>query len=174
MPQQTQLQFSFTAAEVVGLGLFAHRGADPSFGEPALVDAALGRVDARDLAPRAFPTLSGGEQARVTFARVLVQDTPVLLLDEPTAHLDLHHQHLILRLARSVAADGKAVAVVLHNLSLAARWADDVVVLAGGTIVADGPPAQALTGPALTRAYGHPITVLPHPLDGRPLAVPLE
>lgn len=168
MPQQTQLQFSFTAAEVVRLGLYAAPGGD----DPALVEAALRRVDALDLAHRTYPTLSGGEQARVTFARVLAQDTPVLLLDEPTAHLDLHHQHLILRLTRSVAEEGRAVAVVLHDLGLAARWADDVVVLAKGAVVASGPPDVALTGPILSTAYGHPIAVVPHPVDGRPLADP--
>lgn len=168
MPQQTQVQFSFTAAEVVGLGLYARHGHD----DPDLIESALRQVDAVELAGRAFPTLSGGEQARVTFARVLAQDTPVLLLDEPTAHLDLHHQHLVLRLARTAAEQGGAVAVVLHDLNLAARFADELVVLAGGRVAASGPPETTLTAAALSTTYGEPITVVPHPLDGRPLVVP--
>jgi iron complex transport system ATP-binding protein len=96
----------------------------------------------------------------------------VVLLDEPTAHLDLRHQVLVLRLAREVAAAGCAVVVVLHDVNLAARWADRLMVLAGGRVVACGPPERTLTAPILTEVYGHPIDVVPHPVTGGPLALP--
>jgi iron complex transport system ATP-binding protein len=167
MPQQTLLQFAFTVAEVVALG--AHVAGPARVG--AAVADALSRVDGCDLADRAFPTLSGGEQARVTLARVIAQRTPVLLLDEPCAHLDLRHQDLVLRLARALADDGHAVVVVLHDVNLAARWADRVAVLAGGRLAALGPPAEALTTATLSEVYQHPVMVIEHPLYGCPLAL---
>jgi iron complex transport system ATP-binding protein len=167
MPQQSLLQFTFTATEVVALG--AHAAGGPI---GPRVSAALDRAGCADLAGRTYPTLSGGEQARVTLARVLAQATPVLLLDEPTAHLDLRHQSLVLRIARALADDGRAVAVVLHDVNLAARWADRVTVLADGRVAACGPPATALTADTLSAVYAYPITVVEHPLHGGPLALP--
>jgi len=175
MPQQTRLEFGFSAAEVVAFGAYVGGGAEGvrrGRGDRDLALTALRRVDAESLADRSFPSLSGGEQARVTLARVLAQDTPVVLLDEPTAHLDLRHQVLVLRLAREVAAAGRAVVVVLHDVNLAARWADRVMVLAGGRVAACGPPERTLTGAMLTEVYGHPIEVVPHPVTGGPLALP--
>jgi iron complex transport system ATP-binding protein len=167
MPQQTLLQFAFTVAEVVALG--AHVAVRTHVSD--VVESALARVDGTDLAARTFPTLSGGEQARVTLARVIAQRTPVLLLDEPCAHLDLRHQDLVLRLARALADDGHTVVVVLHDVNLAARWADRVAVLADGRMVACGPPARALTSTTLSEVYQHPVTVIEHPLHGCPLAL---
>jgi iron complex transport system ATP-binding protein len=180
MPQQTRLDFGFTAAEVVAFGAYAGgargarrgRGDRGARGDRDLARAALARVDAESLADRSFPSLSGGEQARVTLARVLAQDAPVVLLDEPTAHLDLRHQVLVLRLAREVAVAGRAVVVVLHDVNLAARWADRLMVLAGGRVVACGPPERTLTAAILTEVYGHPIDVVLHPVTGGPLALP--
>jgi iron complex transport system ATP-binding protein len=178
MPQQTRLEFGFTAAEVVAFGAYASggiragRGDRRGRGDRDIAVAALEQVDAGSLADRSFPTLSGGEQARVTLARVLAQDAPVVLLDEPTAHLDLRHQVLVLRLAREVAAAGRAVVVVLHDVNLAARWADRLMVLAGGRVAACGPPERTLTAAILTEVYGHPIDVVPHPVTGDPLALP--
>jgi iron complex transport system ATP-binding protein len=174
MPQQTRLEFAFTAAEVVALGAYAgqRQGARGAHGDRQLALTALRRVDAEALADRSFPSLSGGEQARVTLARVLAQDAPVVLLDEPTAHLDLRHQGLVLKLARDVAAMGRAVVVVLHDVNLAARWADRLMILAGGRVAACGPPEVTLTASTLTEVYAHPIDVVPHPLTGTPLALP--
>jgi iron complex transport system ATP-binding protein len=166
MPQQTRLQFAFTAAEVVALGVPGGRA------DEAAVSAALARVDAAELADRAFPSLSGGEQARVTLARVIAQDAPVVLLDEPTAHLDLRHQGVVLAVGRDLAADRRAVVVVLHDVNLAARWADRVMVLADGRVAAHGTPAQTLTADTLSRVYHHRIEVVDHPLRGGPLALP--
>jgi iron complex transport system ATP-binding protein len=121
---------------------------------------------------RAFPTLSGGERARVALARVLAQDTATLLLDEPTAALDLGHQETVLQIARARAADGAAVVVVLHDLGLAAAYADRVAVLDGGRVAADGPPRQVCTAELLSRVYAHPVEVIAHPVTGALLVLP--
>jgi iron complex transport system ATP-binding protein len=179
MPQQSLLQFAFTAAEVVALGAQSRgysRGASGSAsrggGLSVEVAEALRRVDCTDLADRSYPSLSGGEQARVTLARVLAQRTPVVLLDEPTAHLDLRHQNLVLRLARELADDGRAVVVVLHDINLAARWADRLMILSAGRVAACGPPADTVTAGTLSDVYRHPVDVVPHPVHGGPLALP--
>jgi iron complex transport system ATP-binding protein len=163
LPQQTHLQFAFTAAEVVALGAQVS-GSDPA--------AALRRVGCAHLANRSFPTLSGGEQARVTLARVLAQDTPVVLLDEPTAHLDLKHQQTVLTIARGLAKEGRTIVAVLHDLNLAAAHADTIAVIADGRLIAHGPPPEVITDTILTTVYQTPITVVTHPLHGGPLALP--
>ena len=95
-----------------------------------------------------------------------------MLLDEPTAHLDLRHQSLVLRIARDLAGAGRAVVVVLHDVNLAARWADRLMILADGRVAACGPPADTVTAATLTEVYRHPIDVVEHPLAGGPLALP--
>jgi iron complex transport system ATP-binding protein len=167
LPQHAATSGWFRAVDLVAMGRHAWgRGAgDLERAHAALVEAGVGH-----LAERPFPTLSGGEQARVHLARVLVQDTPVLLLDEPTASLDLRHQHLVAAVARDRADRGVAVVAVVHDLALAGAYADRVVAMAGGRVVADGSPAEVLRGEALTRLYGHPVIVRPHPTEGWPLA----
>ena len=123
---------------------------------------------------RPVTSLSGGEQARVSLAWTLAQETEVLLLDEPTAALDLHHAEAALQHLRALAATGRAVAVVLHDLDLAAAYADRVVLLAGGRVVAEGPPQSALDPEVLSRAYGHPVEVVRHPVSGRSVVLPLR
>lgn len=165
LPQQTLIQFSFTAGEVVEMGLSARDG------DPVGIGRALARADALDLQHRIYPSLSGGEQARVSLARVLAQETPVILLDEPTAALDLRHQQLVMRLAREIAAEGGTVVAILHDLNLAAAFADRIAILHDGRLVADGSPWDVLTGPLLTEVFGCPIAVTPHPLSGCPLVL---
>src|SRR5262249_24426493 len=116
----------------------------------------------------------GGEQARVALARVLAQRTPVLLLDEPTAALDLRYQELVLRLAVEAAAAGRTVVVVLHDLSLAAAYADRVAVLAEGELGGCGTPAEVLTAELVSAVYRHPVEILRHPGTGKPLVVPVR
>ncbi|KOG72520.1 hemin ABC transporter ATP-binding protein, partial [Streptomyces varsoviensis] len=106
-----------------------------------------------EFAERPFSALSGGERARVALARVLAQRAPLLLLDEPTAALDLRHQELVLRVCRERAAAGDAVVVVLHDLGLAGAYADRVAVLHEGRIAADGPPERVFDAALLTRVY---------------------
>ncbi|MFC9894650.1 heme ABC transporter ATP-binding protein [Nocardia sp. NPDC127579] len=174
LPQTHTVGFPFTAREVVAMGrapwVRTVRRAD----DDALIAAALAAADVEHLAARPFPALSGGERARVALARVLAQDTPTLLLDEPTAALDLGHQEAVLRLAADRAAAGAAVVVVLHDLGLAAAYADRVVVLESGEVAADGPPRQVLSTELLTRVYQHPVEVLDHPVTGAQLVLPVR
>ncbi|MBI4772002.1 MAG: ABC transporter ATP-binding protein, partial [Chloroflexi bacterium] len=115
----------------------------------------------------------GGEQQRVLIARALAQSAPILLMDEPTAHLDLRHQAGVLGLVQSLAHEqGLAVLVALHDLNLAARHADRVALLAGGGLRGVGSPAQVLTEARLSAAYDLPIQVIRHPVHGTPLVLP--
>jgi iron complex transport system ATP-binding protein len=132
--------------------------------------AALERTETKDLATRRMGELSGGEQQRVLIARALAQATPVMLFDEPTAHLDLRHQERLLQLIRSLCKDEQlAVLVTLHDLNLVARLADRVVLLSDGGIHSQGIPTQVLRPDALEEVYGIQIHVISHPLNGNPL-----
>ncbi|MEJ7596973.1 MAG: heme ABC transporter ATP-binding protein [Kofleriaceae bacterium] len=156
LPQRSQLALAFTAIEVVQL-------AGPTI-DRALARRCLADVALEPFADRVYPSLSGGEQQRVQLARVLAQlaasPRAALLLDEPTSALDPRHQRIVLGLARRAAAAGHAVVVVVHDLTLAARWCDRVVLLAGGRLVADGPPGAVFTAPALAAAYETPFELL--------------
>jgi iron complex transport system ATP-binding protein len=169
LPQRPGVCFSFTVRQVVELGRHPHRRSwragrtGPAGNDEALVDAALAEVGLGGFAERPIDTLSGGEAARVHLARVLAQQAAILLLDEPTATLDLHHQHLVLGIARRHASAGGTAVVVLHDLNLAAAYADRIVLLAGGCILADGPSAAVLTPKLIAAAYDHPVEVLCHP-----------
>ncbi|PZF79850.1 heme ABC transporter ATP-binding protein [Jiangella anatolica] len=170
--QQVRLSFPFTVAEVVEMGRAPWTGTPLEDHDAAAVATALADADVAQFAARRFTSLSGGEQARVALARVLAQRTGLLLLDEPTAALDLRHQELVLRVARERAATGVAVVVVLHDLNLAAAHADQVAVLAGGRIVASGPPADVLAGDLLSDVYDHEVEVIAHPRTGAPVILP--
>ena len=172
LPQQQTVTFPFSVREVIEMGRapWVHVDGDPDGGE--VIDAVIAECDVDHLASRHVPTLSGGERARVALARVLAQQAPVLFLDEPTAALDLHHQELVLALARRRAERGVAVVVVLHDLALAAAHADRIAVLSDGRIVADGPPVDVLDEGLLSDVYHHPIEVLTHPRTGALLVMP--
>jgi len=141
--------------DVVLLGRTPHRprwGAD-SGSDVEIAEAALARAGASGLTDRDFSTLSGGERQRVHLARALAQEPAVLLLDEPTNHLDVAAQLDVLALARELAADGVAVLAALHDLNHALRYADQVVVMAGGRVVAAGAPGDVLTGALVSSVY---------------------
>lgn len=170
--QQHRLAFGFRGREVVAMGRAPWYGTPAADRDEIAVDEAEERADVAHLAHRLFPTLSGGEQARVAFARILAQETTILLLDEPTAALDLQHQEAVLAVARAEAEAGAAVVVVLHDLSLAAAYADRICVLARGEVRATGTPADVLRADLLTEVYQHPVDVLEH--AGRLLVVPVR
>ncbi|WP_281245025.1 heme ABC transporter ATP-binding protein [Actinokineospora terrae] len=172
--QQNSVSFPFDVRAVVEMGRAPWRGTDAEDEDEVAVASALADTGVEHLADRAYPTLSGGEQARVALARVLAQRTPVILLDEPTAALDVQHQELVLSLAHRHAGNGGGVLVVLHDLSLAAAHADRVAVLDRGKLVAIGPPAEVCTADLLSAVYRHPVEVFPHPRTGAPVVLPVR
>ncbi|MGW1011968.1 heme ABC transporter ATP-binding protein [Streptomyces termitum] len=172
LPQTAELSFPFPVAEVVRMGRAPWAGTVREAEDAAAVAEAMAATEVAGFAARPFSALSGGERARVALARVLAQRTGLLFLDEPTAALDLRHQELVLRICRERAAAGDAVVVVLHDLGLAAAYADRVGVVHGGGVAAAGPPAEVFGAELLGRVYRQPVEVFPHPRTGVPLVVP--
>jgi iron complex transport system ATP-binding protein len=175
LPQSCWVAFPFRTEQVVMMGRYPRmgRGHQPGPADRAAVADALAAADVTHLVGRPVPTLSGGEQARVSLARVLAQDAAALILDEPSAALDLRHQQEVLALCRRLAAQGRAVLAIVHDLNQAAA-ADRVAVLANGRLVADGPPVAVLTAPVVAEAFGVAVTVTAHPADGRPVVLPAD
>ncbi len=172
--QQVIVTFPFTALEVALMGRAPHlRGDTESERDRAIAQDALAQTETASFAARPLPTLSGGEQARVQMARVLAQTAPVLLLDEPTAALDLRHQHRVLQLTRRAADQGGAALVVLHDINLAALYADRIGVMDQGILRAIGAPWDVLRAELLSDVYGVPITVQQHPRMFAPLVLSL-
>ncbi|WP_328909864.1 heme ABC transporter ATP-binding protein [Streptomyces sp. NBC_00234] len=172
LPQAAALSFPFPVEDVVRMGRAPWAGTAREDEDDAAVSEAMAATEVTEFAARPFSALSGGERARVALARVLAQRAPLLLLDEPTAALDLRHQELVLRICRERAAAGDAVVVVLHDLGLAAAYADRAVVLHGGRVAVAGAPAEVFTGALLGEVYRQPVDVFPHPRTGVPLVVP--
>ena len=172
LTQENTVAFPFTVEQVVRMGRSPWQGDPASDGDDAAVAAALSAVGMTALSQRRFTQLSGGERARASMARVLAQDTPLVLLDEPTAALDLRHQEEVLTGARELCAQGRAVVVVLHDLMLAAAYADRVIVLRDGRVVADGVPVEVLTAETLTEVYDIPIRESRHPETDELLILP--
>ena len=177
LPQQLELPDGFRVAELVEMGRAPH--ATRLFGSTAdderAVRHALTDADARDLADRHPHELSGGERQRVLVAMALAQEPELLLLDEPTLHLDLAHQvSLLTSIRRLQAQRGLTVVAVLHDLNLAAAFAPRAVVLDGGTVVADGPPLEVLTPELVSRVFGVTVETARTASGVRHLAVSLS
>ncbi len=171
VPQSADIAFRFTVRELVAMGRTPYRS---RFGratgdDRTAVDRALDRTDTAPFADRPVDTLSGGERRRVLLARALAQDAPVLLLDEPTADLDIHHQVRTLELVRRL-VDGsdKTVVAAIHDVDLAARYCDELAVLTGGAIRAHGPPGDVLTTSILEETFGGRAVVTTDPVTGTP------
>jgi len=164
-----------TARELVAMGRYAHLGPLRSEGprDREAVEAALERCDVTRLAERLVQTLSGGELQRVRIARALAQQPRALILDEPTASLDIRHEMGILELLRRSAECGITVLLVTHHLDLAARYADRILLLDQGRLVAGGAPAEVLTPETVASVYRWPVAVEQDPLTGSPRVVPL-
>ena len=168
-PQGSVIRFGYTVEEVVAMGR-AFRDLPPDEDEQAVLEAMVSS-EVEHMAFRNAQTLSGGEQARTTFARVVVQATPIVLLDEPTAALDLRHQERVLTRAKEMARAGATVVAVLHDLNLAAAYADKVVLLEDGKVAADGSPWQVLTQALIERVYRQAVRILEHPVRGCPVVL---
>jgi len=170
LPQQESAVEGRTVAAFAALGLVPHRAAFAGDGVHGRrrVEGALAAVGLGALAARAVQTLSGGELQRARIARALVQDPAVLVLDEPTNHLDVRHAHDVLGLVRQL---GLTVLAAIHDLDLAARYADEMVLLDDGAIRAVGSPREVLGGAVAAEVFGVDIDVLDHPATGDPLVV---
>ncbi|WP_305094573.1 ABC transporter ATP-binding protein [Prescottella sp. R16] len=165
--QETPSDFPLTCAEIVRMGRTAHKrllDADTA-ADAALCAAAMELAEVTHLADRVFSHLSGGERQRVLIARALVQQPRVLIMDEPTNHLDLHHQLSLLDLTTRL---DTTVIVALHDLGLAARFCDTVVLLDGGRVVAQGAPADVFTVERIRDVYRVDVQIIEHPTTGRP------
>ncbi len=152
LPQGREIAWAMPVAALVALGRIAHR-ARPEADRTAIARA-MERMDVAGFADRPATELSGGEQARVLIARALAQEAPLMLADEPAAGLDPAHQLDLMATFSGLAREGSGVLASMHDLGLAVRWCDRLVLMAGGRIVADGPPAAVVTAGNLSQVYG--------------------
>ena len=168
LPQGAEAHWPVLARQLVALGRLPHRAAFAaiSAADRMAIDEALARCDAGQFGERRMNELSAGERARVLFARALATGAPVLLADEPAAYLDPAHQLRLMELLREEAARGTAVAVTLHDLALASRHCDEIVVLDRGCVAGQGRPEESLSDPLLARVFGIQALHTPDPLGG--------
>src|SRR6266498_1190046 len=175
VPQAVSLPPAYTVWETVLFGRTPYLGflGQPSKTDEDIARQSLARVSALPFADRRVGELSGGEQQRVLLARALCQSTPILLLDEPTAHLDLQYQVSLLELVHELAhKDNLAVLIALHDLNLAAHYADRVALMVAGNIKAMGTPKEVLQPELIEEAYCLPVQVIQHPFLDIPLVLP--
>ncbi|WP_049899616.1 ABC transporter ATP-binding protein [Halococcus agarilyticus] len=168
VPQETNLSFAFPVREVVAMGRTPYRSRfeRASESDREHTARAMERTGTKRFADRAIDEISGGERQRVILARALCQDPEVLLLDEPTASLDVNHQVRTLSLLGEFVADGRAALCAIHDLSLAARFCDRLALLSEGRVVATGPPESVLTETHVERAFDADAAVTRHPVTG--------
>lgn len=169
--QEVPADVPFSVGETVAMGRLAH-GDESSPEARQIVEDAMDATDVRHLADRVVSSLSGGERQRVYIARALAQAPSLLILDEPTAHLDLSHQAKVAEIVRDLAGRGVAVVWAAHDLNAVADTADRVLVLGAGTAEAEGQPDEVLTEEILSRVYDCPVRVFPDPESGRPRIFP--
>ena len=180
LPQHPTAPDGITVRDLVGRGRYPHQGFFRSWTAGDLsphdlaVQRALEATGTLDLAGRDVDELSGGQRQRVWIAMALAQETDVLLLDEPTTYLDLAHQVEVLDLVTDLNRNrGTTVAIVLHDLNLAARYADHVIAMKGGAVVAVGSPADVVTGTLVREVFGLESRVIADPVSGTPLIIPI-
>ena len=176
LPQSPIAPDGITVADLVGRGRNPHHGLFSRWGraDDEAVAAALAATRTSDLAERPVDELSGGQRQRVWIAMALAQGTDLLLLDEPTTFLDVSHQLEVLDLLTDLnRTRGTTIVLVLHDLNLAARYADNLVVLADGKLHASGPPTEVLTEEIVRRVFGLECRIITDPLSGRPHMLPI-
>ena len=179
VPQGEEATFPMSVRELVAMGRYPHLGPwrREGEGDRRAIERAMARCDVLALAHRPVSTLSGGERQRARVARALAQEPAALALDEPTAALDVSHEMAIFELLRELGRGGTTVLLITHNLNLAARYADRLVLLDRGRVAAAGVPAEVLTRETVERVYGWPVRITRHdgpgPDEGAPQVVPL-
>ena len=174
LPQSPLVPEGIKVFDLVAYGRSPHLNA---FGQlkpedREIVHQAMARVDVLDLANRPVAQLSGGQRQRVWMAMILAQQTDIVLLDEPTTYLDLAHQYDLLELVRELIDDGRTVVTVLHDLNQACRFADELVVMKAGQVVAQGAPEEVMSEQLLAEVFALDARIIPDPESGTPLCVP--
>ncbi|MEU4541177.1 ABC transporter ATP-binding protein [Streptosporangium sp. NPDC023825] len=175
LPQTPVAPDGITVADLVSRGRYPHQGWFRRWTDRdhEAVTRALAATGTADLIDRPLRALSGGQRQRVWVAMALAQDTDLLLLDEPTTFLDINHQVELLRLLRRLNAEsGKTIVAVLHDLNLASRFCDHIIAMAGGAVVAEGPPAEVITAELVEKVFGLSCVIVPDPVAGTPVVVP--
>lgn len=176
LPQTPIAPDGITVADLVGRGRYPHQGWFRQWNQSDedAVASALAATDTLELAGRSVDELSGGQRQRVWIAMALAQETDILLLDEPTTFLDLAHQVEVLDLLTDLnRRSGTTIAIVLHDLNLAARYADHLIALKDGQIVAAGPPGQVVTEELVAQVFGMDSRIIDDPISGTPMVVPI-
>ncbi len=175
LPQTSLAPDGIRVSDLVARGRHPHQTIlrQWSHTDQAAVAAALAATGTTELAGRLVDELSGGQRQRVWVAMLLAQESPTMLLDEPTTFLDIAHQYDLLRLFHGLHAEGRTVVAVLHDLNQAARFADHMIMMRDGEIVASGDPSTIVTAERVEEVFGLPCSVIPDPHAGTPLVVPL-
>jgi len=176
VPQAEHLAFPITVRDFVGMGRYPHLGPlrPEGEGDRAAIREAMGRCAVTEFADRDVTTLSGGELQRVRIARALAQEPSALVLDEPTASLDLRHEMTIFRLLRSSADRGMTVLLITHHINLAARFSDRFLLLSEGRVAAEGCAREVFREEILAKVYRWPVAVREDPVSGAPQVTPLQ
>lgn len=176
LPQSSLAPDGIRVADLVARGRAPHQGLFQQWrtSDEEAVRTALEATRLTELSGRLVDELSGGQRQRVWVAMLLAQQTGVLLLDEPTTFLDIAHQYELLELLRTLHEEGRTVVAVLHDLDQAARYADHLVVMRDGAVVASGPPGEVVTAEMVHEVFGLPCIVVPDPVTGTPSVAPLD
>ncbi|GIZ11975.1 ABC transporter ATP-binding protein [Pseudomonas sp. NCCP-436] len=171
LPQDASAPDGLTVSELIRFGRQPHQSLLRQWSEEdqAIVEAALAAADLLELADRPLESMSGGQRQRAWIAMAIAQATPLLLLDEPTSALDLGHQIEVFELIHQLAAAGKTVVMVVHDLSSACRYADHLIAMQQGRIIASGRPEEIVTSELVEQLYGVRCTLLRDPLSGTPV-----
>ena len=166
LQQRVEMTFDYTARDIVLAGRYPYLSwwSQEKAHDLAIAEACMAYTGVSDLADSPLHAMSGGQRQRVLLAKVLAQQTPVLFLDEPATGLDIIYQEEIFRFCRELCTAGKTVLLVAHELSLAARFCSRLLLIGGGTLLADGRPQEVLTDELLSQAYGAPVRVVENPL----------
>ncbi len=176
MPQRESLAFPMLVRDYVALGRSPFQGVWDAIADhdASLIEGAMRRADVAGFAARRTDELSGGEWQRVRLARALAQDTPILLLDEPTTFLDIAHEMATFETLAREAGGGRTIVLVSHTLTLVARFADQMILMHDGRVAAAGTPREVMNAATLEAVYGWPLVVSHDPAVGAPTLVPLR